>query len=136
MRDVEVRNARRATLAPSVFAKYVGAPVVHGAHAGPLTCPFPATPVTYRGYCEGGAQVCDADGTVLAFRSRGRGDGIAIADVIPGRRAAQPAPKRFWLQRRGALAAAVWGYQNVHGRRAYRRSDKQSGTASSASVNA
>lgn len=127
MRGTEQRNARRATQAPSVFARHVGAPVVHAAHAGPLVCPFPATPITYRGYCEGGAQVCDADGKVLAFRGREDGEGIAVADVSPRRSQGAPAPDRFWFQRRGALAAAVWAYQGVHGRRAYQRSDRQAG---------
>ncbi len=127
MRGVEPRNSQRATLAPSVFARHVGAPFAHGAHAGPVTCPFPATPITYRGHFEGGAQVCDAQGEVLAFRAREEGEGIAIADVTPGRTEGVAAGNGFWFQRRGAVAAAVWAYQGMHGRRAYRRSDRQSG---------
>jgi predicted amidohydrolase len=134
MRGTEIRNARRATTAPSVFARHVGAPFAHGAHAGAFSCPFPATPVTYRGYCEGGAQVCDADGTVLAFRAREEGEGVAIADVHPGRSDGAPAPDRFWFQRRGALAASVWAYQGLHGRRAYRRSANQQAPATTVSA--
>ncbi|KRE27764.1 nitrilase [Mycobacterium sp. Soil538] len=122
MGGAEARNHRRATTAPSVFARHVGAPVVHAAHAGEFTCPFPGTPVTYRGHCEGGAQICDANGTVLAFTGRDDGDGFAIADVDAVRSPGVPADDRFWLQPRGAVAAIVWAYQNRHGRRAYRRS--------------
>lgn len=132
----EARNEQRATTGPSVFARHVGAPFAHGAHAGPLTCPFPATPITYRGYCEGGAQVCDADGKVLAFRSRQDGEGVAVADVTLGRSAGVPVPDRFWFQRRGAVAAAVWAYQGVHGRRVYRRSNRHAPAATVSAVRA
>lgn len=121
MSGAERRNARRATTAPAVFARHVGAPVVHGAHAGEFTCPFPATPVTYRGHCEGGAQICDAEGNVLAFRGRDEGNGVVVADVEPTRSQGVPASDRFWLQRRGLVPALVWAYQNLHGRRVYDR---------------
>ena len=117
----EVRNARRAAAAPAVFARHVGAPVVHAAHAGRLSCRFPATPLTYRGYFEGGAQICDAAGKVLAFRGRDEGDGVVVADVAAGRSPGAPARDRFWLQRRGTVAALAWAYQNAHGRRVYER---------------
>ncbi len=121
MRGAEVRNQRRATRAPAVFARQVGAPVVHAAHAGEFSCPFPLTPVTYRGHCEGGAQICDATGTVLDFKGRDDGDTFAIADVDAVRSPGTPVSDRFWLQRRGAVAALVWAYQNPHGRRVYDR---------------
>ena len=117
----EARNARRATAAPAVFARHLGAPVVHAAHAGRFSCRFPATPLTYRGHFEGGAQVCDATGKVLAFRGRDEGDGVAVADVETARAAGAPARRRFWLQRRGTFAALAWTYQNAHGRRVYDR---------------
>jgi predicted amidohydrolase len=121
MGGAQVRNHARATGAPSVFARHVGAPVVHAAHAGEFTCAFPLTPVTYRGHCEGGAQVCDATGRVLDFKGRDAGDSFAIADVNAERSPGVPGSDRFWLQRRGAVAATVWSYQNRHGRRFYRR---------------
>lgn len=119
MAGASARNTRRATMAPSVFARHVGAPVVHAAHAGTVSCRFPLTPVTYRGRFEGGAQVCDSDGEVLSFVGRDEGEGVAVADVRTGRSSGVPANDRFWLQPRGAVAAFVWAYQNVHGRRVY-----------------
>ncbi len=121
MAGAEVRNARRATTAPAVFARHVGAPVAHAAHAGELSCRFPATPLTYRGYCEGGAQICDATGQVLAFRGREEGNGMVVAEVDARRSPGVPASDRFWLRRRGTVAAMAWAYQNVHGRRVYDR---------------
>ncbi|KAA0110799.1 carbon-nitrogen hydrolase family protein [Mycolicibacterium sp. P1-5] len=119
MGGAEVRNRRRATTAPATFARHVGAPVVHAAHAGAFTCRFPLLPVTYRGHCEGGAQICDAFGKVLDFKARADGDAFAIADVHAVRSPGSPVSDRFWLQRRGTVAALVWAYQNAHGRRVY-----------------
>lgn len=118
----EAANERTATTVAERFAPLVGAPVIHAAHAGPVSCPFPGTPFTYRGHLEGGAVVCDAHGTVLARRPRADGPGAAIADIEPGRiTPAAPIPERFWLHRRGPLPAVIWHAQRAHGRRWYAR---------------
>jgi predicted amidohydrolase len=121
-RRLERANHERALRAAESFALYVGAPVVHAAHAGVLECEMPWLPLPYRGRYEGGAIVADADGNVLARRDRDRGEGIVVAEVEPGRR--QPLrrpPDRFWLHDRGVPAALTWSYQRLHGRRWYRR---------------
>lgn len=120
LRAMERANTQRATTAAPTFATYVGAPVVHAAHSGTLNCPLPLMGAVYHGHYEGGASISDADGTVLAIRHRDEGPGFAIADVTPRREAALPTPDRFWLQERGAIAALLWGYQNIHGRAVYR----------------
>jgi hypothetical protein len=75
----------------------------HAAITGAFSCPMPELPIlTYRGHFEGGAQIADADGKDLARRERTE-------------------PNRFWLHRRGALAAATWNTQRVVGRRWYAR---------------
>ena len=119
---LEKRNERRARRAAETFAAYVGAPVVHAAHAGALECELPWFPLPYRGHFEGATMICAAAGTVLASRDRGDGEGVVLADISPGRRAprAQP-PAGFWLHRRGAVATAAWHVQRAHGRRWYRR---------------
>jgi predicted amidohydrolase len=124
-RRLEDRNRRRAVDAAARFAPYVGAPVVHAAHSGRLDCPLPLIPIRYRGRFEGGASICDVDSTVLAMRTREEGPGFAIADVQPGRAAAKPLSRGYWLQPRGAVAAASWRYQNAHGRRVYQRARRQ-----------
>jgi predicted amidohydrolase len=122
MKGMERANRARAIEAAEAFALYVGAPVAHAAHAGPLECPLPWFPLPYRGRFEGGARIVDADGRVLARRDRSEGEGIAIADVEPGRREPlrQP-PDRFWLHDRGAIATLAWNYQRLHGRPWYRK---------------
>ena len=121
----EARNRARATRAPSVFARHVGAPLIHAAHAGSVSCRLLGTPLPYRGHYEGGAQICDATGRVLAFRDRDQGAGVVVADVVPGPAPAEATSNRFWLQRRGAIPAVFWTYQGVLGRRAYRRAVQQ-----------
>lgn len=122
LRVLERGNSGRAVRAPARFAEYVGAPVVHAAHAGWLNCPMPGLPVHYHGRYEGAALVTDAYGRVLACRTADEGAGTVIAEVTPG--AVGPRrelPDRFWLQRRGVVPAVFWAYQNSLGRRQYWR---------------
>ena len=118
----ERANRARAIEAAESFALFLGAPVVHAAHSGELRCPMPWFPLPYRGRFEGGARVVAADGRVLAARDREQGEGVAIAELEPGRRTpVRDVPNRFWLHRRGAMAAFAWNYQRLHGRPWYRR---------------
>jgi predicted amidohydrolase len=122
MRRREAANERQAVGVAPAMARYVGAPVVHASHCGQLTCRMPGTPLTYDGHLEGGASITDAHGRVLAFRDRREGEGLAVADVEPGRVSPSRAvPDRFWLHRRDPIAALVWNHQRAHGRRWYRR---------------
>ncbi len=121
-RRLETRNAATAWHAAESFAGYVGAPVLHAAHAGTLRCRMPWLPIDYSGRFEGGTMIVAADGAVLAARNKDQGAGVVVADVDICRRApkAEP-PEGFWLHRRGVLPTAVWHYQRLHGRRYYRR---------------
>jgi predicted amidohydrolase len=118
----ERANERQATSVAPAMARYVGAPVVHAAHCGEISCPMPWSPLRYRGHAEGGTSISDAHGRVLAFRDRREGAGFVIADVEPTR--VEPElklPDRFWLHRRDPIAAFTWAYQRAHGRRWYAR---------------
>jgi predicted amidohydrolase len=122
LQGLEDANERLALRAAETFALYVGAPVAHAAHAGKLECALPWSPLPYRGRFEGGTMLVEADGTVVARRTRDEGEGFVVGELTPARREPleQP-PNRFWLHRRGALAAFAWNYQRLHGRRWYRR---------------
>lgn len=120
-RRIETRNCQRARRAAAEFARYVGAPVVHAAHAGRLNCRMPETRLCYEGHFEGAALITDAAGTVLGERHWSDGAGVIVADVQSGRRRpALPVPDRSWLHPRGLLAATAWHTQRLHGRRRYR----------------
>ena len=118
---IERGNRRRAEQAARRFAPYVGAPVVHAAHAGRLSCMLPLTGQRYTGHFEGGASISADDGSMLALRTREQGPGFVLADVQLRRSPSRGLPDGFWLQRRGWVAAMCWAYQNPHGRRAYAR---------------
>jgi predicted amidohydrolase len=120
-RRAEAANASLAARAPAVFGRYVGAPVVHAAITGKFECPTPELPaITYRGRFQGGAQIADADGRILARREGGEGSGYVIAEVQARRsEPREPVPNRFWLHRRGALSAVAWNTQRILGRRWY-----------------
>ena len=119
---LEATNHRSAVDAAATFALYVGAPVIHAAHAGELTCAMPWLPTTYRGHFEGGTMITDERGRILDAIDRTDGEGFAIADVEPRRidPVRQP-PDRFWLHKRGTIAAITWSYQRLHGRPWYRK---------------
>ena len=120
---MEARNASTALRAPATFGRFVGAPVVHGAICGDVRCRMPELPaMPFEGHFQGGALVAAADGAVLALRTGEEGSGVAVADVEIGRvpPTATP-PMRYWLHRRGVLAALAWNTQRLHGRRWYSR---------------
>jgi hypothetical protein len=122
-RRAEARNAENTARAPAAFARYVGAPVVHGAISGAFACKLPELPLArYRGFFEGGAQIAAADGRVLARREPSEGSGVVITDVEAHRSTPiEPVPDRFWLHPRGALPALVWNTQRLLGRPWYAR---------------
>ncbi|OQZ99289.1 carbon-nitrogen hydrolase family protein [Mycolicibacter algericus] len=118
---LERNNAGTARRAAASFAQYVGAPMVHAAHAGTLTCAMPWLPLTYRGHFEGATLIAGADGTVVAERRADEGEGIVLGEITLGRQPPRlDPPAGFWLHRRGTLPTAVWHYQRWHGRRWYR----------------
>lgn len=122
-RRAEAANGRTAARAPSVFGRYVGAPVAHAAICGRFACPIPEfPPAQFRAHFQGGAQIADAAGKVLARREREEGSGYVIAEVEAIRtKPLAPVPESYWLHRRGPFAAVVWHTQRVLGRRWYAR---------------
>ncbi len=118
----EQDNAATAAKVAPAFARLVGAPVAHAAHCGNVDCRLPMTPIPYHGHYQGGAVIAAADGKVLARRDAAEGPGFALADVAIGRVPPLDQPREgFWLHDRGPIPAALWTYQNWHGKRWYRR---------------
>lgn len=119
---LEKANAANAEKVAPAMARAVGAPVVHSSHCGTLECRMPLLPVPYRGWFQGHAMICDAEGTVLAHRAASEGPGVVVAEVTPGRVSpSAEIPDRFWMHRRGVMTAGLWTYQNAHGKRWYRK---------------
>jgi predicted amidohydrolase len=122
-RRAEAANAATAAHAPSVFGRYVGAPVAQGAITGAFSCPLPELPaITYHGHFEGGALIADAHGRVLARREGSEGSGYVIADVeAQGTEPREQVPDRFWLHRHGAVPTIAWHTERLLGRSWYAR---------------
>jgi predicted amidohydrolase len=127
-RRAEAAHAANAARAPAVFGRYVGAPVVHAAMSGAFSCRIPLAGtfngpcLAYRGHFEGGAQIADADGRVLARRECAEGSGFVIADVEARRTAPRDQiPDRFWLHRRGMLGVIAWNLDRTFLPRWYAR---------------
>jgi hypothetical protein len=69
--------------------------------------------------------IVDATGEVLARLSREEGEGIAVADIEPGRiTPSEDPPQGFWIPELPWLIRLVWWYQNLHGRWYYNRTHR------------
>ena len=108
---------------PARMARMLGVPVIHAAHAGDFQARMPLVPgLPYRSHFLGETQVVDATGEVLARLSWEDGEGLAIAEIEPGRvEPTEDLPSGFWIPDLHWLIRAVWGYQNIHGKLYYRR---------------
>jgi predicted amidohydrolase len=85
---------------PSRFARMLGVPLVHAAHAGDFVGQsWPDQGGTYASHYLGEAQIVDGKGLVLAHMSREEGEGVVTADVLFGSIADEPEtiPDRFWI---------------------------------------
>ena len=117
------RNLEIMRETPVRMARMLGVPVVHAAHAQDFECRMPLLPgLPYRSYYLGETMIVDALGEVLARLSREEGEGIAIADIKPGRISpSEDPPDGFWIPEIPWLIRMVWSYQNLHGRYYHRR---------------
>ncbi len=119
---------------PARFARMLGCPVVHAAHAGRFNGNTPLLPgFPYESFFLGETQIVDAGGEILARMKQSEGEGHIMADITPGRR--QPAetiPDGFWIPKLPAPIRFAWWYQNLHGKWYYQ---KRRSMKSRASVN-
>lgn len=109
---------------PSRFARLLGCPVIHAAHAGAFECRIPLLPgLPYRSCFLGETQIVDARGTILARMGRSDGEGFIIAEVdLNDKQApAEPIPDGFWIPDIPFPIRFAWWYQNLHGRWYYGR---------------
>lgn len=121
-RRAHVRNLEIMRETPVRMARLLGVPVIHAAHAQDFECRMPLLPgLPYRSYYLGETMIVDATGDVLARLTREDGEGIAAAEVQPGRiTPSEDPPDGFWIPELPWLLRMVWGYQNLHGSLYYR----------------
>jgi N-carbamoylputrescine amidase len=117
------RNLEIMRETPVRMARMLGVPVVHAAHAQDFECRIPLLPgLPYRSYYLGETMIVDATGKILARLACEDGEGIAVAEIEPGRTApSQDPPESFWIPRLPLILKMAWVYQNAHGRWYYKR---------------
>lgn len=120
-RKAHLENLEVMRETPVRMARMVGVPVVHAAHAGEFTARMPLVPfLPYRSYFLGDTMIVGPTGEILAHLERKDGEGIAVAEVEPGRVEPQEEiPPGFWIPRLHPLIKLAWHYQNAHGRAYY-----------------
>lgn len=85
---------------PSRFARMLGVPVVHAAHAGSFVGrSWPEEGTAYPSHYLGETQIVDGKGVILARMAREEGEGLITADISFGRIADEPEaiPDRYWI---------------------------------------
>jgi len=121
----EKKNEETALHSVQAFARYVGAPIIHAAHVGPVQCQLPWMPIRYKGYYEAGSMIVDNSGHIVALRDRHQGRGVVIADIKIGQtKPTKEIPNKYWLHKRGPIPALAWVYQRCHGKQWYKKNVK------------
>ncbi len=120
--ELHRRNVSIMEATPGRFARLVGAPVVHAAHAGKLEGRLPLVPgFPYASHFLGETQIVDASGEILARMRHEDGEGFVTAAVDPGRAVpSEEVPGGFWIPDLPVQFRLLWHLQNLHGR-CYRR---------------
>ena len=94
-------NLKMLQDAPPRMARMLGVPVLHGSHAGDFEGFFSPelADVAYNSSYLGEAMIVDAQGRVLASRSKDQGEGVVIAEVQISEKAVptETIPETFWI---------------------------------------
>lgn len=94
-------NLKMIQDAPPKMARMLGVPVIHGSHAGEFEGFFSPelADVPYNSSYLGEAMIVDAQGRVLASRSKDQGEGVVIAEVQISAKAVptETIPETFWI---------------------------------------
>lgn len=112
---------------PVKFARMLGIPVIHAAHAGDFEGEMPGMPnIPYKSYYLGDTQIVDGSGEILAHLSREEGEGIILADIdfMQKWTPSEPIPDRFWIPELPPQLVQTWQFQNRHGEAYYRNVTK------------
>jgi predicted amidohydrolase len=122
--ELHDRNLEIMADTPGRFARLLGVPVVHAAHAGELEGGLPLVPgFPYRSYYLGETQILDGAGRILARMRREDGEGFVSAelDLSEKHGPTEALPKGFWIPNLPRAFRLLWTIQNLHGRSYYRR---------------
>lgn len=120
--EVNIRNTEIMQETLAKFARMLGVPVIHAAHAGNFECEMPSMPnFIYKSHYLGETQIVDGNGKILARLGLEDGEGIIIAD-IDLRKKYEPSetiPNRFWIPEMPQELILSWEFLNKHGEKYY-----------------
>jgi predicted amidohydrolase len=121
------RNQNVMASTPSTFARLLGVPVIHAAHAGDFKAFMPLLPgAPYESFYMGETQIVDGSGVVLSRLSRQEGEGVIVSEITTGRTSPSLGPLgTFWIPRLPLLFRIIWAYQNIHGSWYYKKALKK-----------
>jgi predicted amidohydrolase len=122
--ELHERNLKIMVQTPGRFARLLGVPVVHAAHAGELEGGLPLVPgFPYRSYYLGETQIVDGEGRILARMRHEDGEGFVSAelDLTEKHGPGETLPEGFWIPNLPRAFRLMWTLQNLHGRSYYRR---------------
>lgn len=127
IRKAAIYNTENLIKSVQETARLVGAPVIHGSHCNSFSCKMLGFPfLNYHGTLEGNTAIIDANGKILALRTKEQGEGIVTANItLKSIEVKEKIPKRFWLRYRSVLPAFAWHYHGFLGRRWYKRNVKK-----------
>lgn len=112
---------------PGKFARMLGIPVVHAAHAGDFEGETPLMPdIPYKSYYLGETQIVDGSGKILARLSREDGEGVILANIDLKKKwkPSEPIPDRFWIPDMPQGLKQAWNIFNKHGEKYYLETTK------------
>jgi len=114
---------------PARFARMLGVPVIHAAHAGDFEGEMPLMPdVPYKSYYLGETQIVDGSGKILARLKQEDGEGVIMTnlDLTKKWNSSESIPNRFWIPDMPKKLNQAWQLFNKHGEAYYLETTKPS----------
>lgn len=112
---------------PARFARILGVPVVHAAHAGDFEGETPLMPdIPYKSYYLGETQIVDGSGKILTRLTREDGEGVIMSniDLTKKWKPTESIPDRFWIPDMPKELNQAWEIFNKHGETYYLETTK------------
>ncbi|MFX1451246.1 MAG: carbon-nitrogen hydrolase family protein, partial [Promethearchaeota archaeon] len=125
--ETHQRNVEIMSETPARFAKMLGVPVVHAAHAGNFEGKMPnIQDFIYKSHYLGDTQIVDGSGQILARLKREDGEGLIMADIDFSKKwdTSESIPNRFWIPNLPQELILSWEFLNKHGETYYRTKTK------------
>ncbi|MFX1394063.1 MAG: carbon-nitrogen hydrolase family protein [Promethearchaeota archaeon] len=112
---------------PARFARMLGVPVIHAAHAGDFEGEMPMMPdIPYKSYYLGETQIVDGSGKILARLKQEDGEGIIMTNIDLTKKwnPSESIPDRFWIPDMPKKLNQAWQLFNRYGEAYYLETTK------------